>query len=318
MANDQHLARLKQSIAAWNQWRQNNPIRPDFVGADLAWLDLSTADLHDADLSWANLQNTVLSGADLGRAQLQEAILNGADLHSANLRLANLTAADLAGADLSFAQLFDTVLADVDLSTALGLESCLHFGPSILDHRTLERSCGLPLVFLRGCGLSEPVVTFAIALAGQQLPPSCFISYSSRDQIFVNRLYSDLQTMGVRCWLACEDADSASKWRIGVDQPLRWGERLVVVLSEHSLRSSWIEQEIEAIFLREGEEHQLLIHALRIDDDMTQTAMGWPAQLYSSRNVIDFRGWSDRAGHYAQGLERLVWQLSKEGSGVRG
>ncbi len=31
MANEEHLARLKQGVAVWNQWRNAYPeIRPDF------------------------------------------------------------------------------------------------------------------------------------------------------------------------------------------------------------------------------------------------------------------------------------------------
>ena len=36
MANDEHVALLKQGVAAWNAWRDENPdIRPDLSGADL-------------------------------------------------------------------------------------------------------------------------------------------------------------------------------------------------------------------------------------------------------------------------------------------
>jgi hypothetical protein len=36
MANDEHVALLKQGVAAWNAWRRDNPdVRPDFSGADL-------------------------------------------------------------------------------------------------------------------------------------------------------------------------------------------------------------------------------------------------------------------------------------------
>ena len=36
MANEEHLARLKQGVAAWNQWRRAHPeIQPDLDGAPL-------------------------------------------------------------------------------------------------------------------------------------------------------------------------------------------------------------------------------------------------------------------------------------------
>ncbi|UFP95127.1 toll/interleukin-1 receptor domain-containing protein [Gloeobacter morelensis] len=309
MANEQHLARLKQSIPTWNQWRQRTGIRPDFTGADLSWLDLGGADLRDADLSWANFHKSVLARANLAGALLREANLDGANLRGANLRLANLTAAVLGTMDLEGARLFDTVLADVDLGEVQNLENCVHDGPSVLDHRTLEKSGKVPVVFLRGCGLSEPLIAFAPTLSSQALPPSCFISHVSRDRAFVERLSRDLQTMGVRCWRACEESHGRAKRRIGIDQPLRRGERLLVVLSEDSLQSGWIEQEVEAVFLRENEEKHEIIHALRVDGGMGQTAMGWPAMLYSSRSIVDFRGWNEKPVHYAEGLERLVCQL---------
>jgi hypothetical protein len=33
----------------------------------------------------------------------------------------------------------------------------------------------------------------------------CFISYSSKDDEFANRIHADLQNSGVRCWFAPHD-----------------------------------------------------------------------------------------------------------------
>jgi hypothetical protein len=41
MANDEHVALLKQGVAAWIKWRDENPDdRPDLAGADLRETDL--------------------------------------------------------------------------------------------------------------------------------------------------------------------------------------------------------------------------------------------------------------------------------------
>jgi uncharacterized protein YjbI with pentapeptide repeats len=51
MANDEHIARLKKSVADWNAWRIENPnIRPDLSGADLTRTNLSGANLSEASL----------------------------------------------------------------------------------------------------------------------------------------------------------------------------------------------------------------------------------------------------------------------------
>jgi len=91
MANDTHLAVLKQGVAAWNQWRAAHAAaRPDFSSAslrslDLAKVDLSGADLRQADLRGAILSGAVLIGADLAGANFFKSVLDGADLFGANL-----------------------------------------------------------------------------------------------------------------------------------------------------------------------------------------------------------------------------------------
>ena len=56
MANEEHLAILKQGAEAWNKWRLENPtIRPDLIKAGLNWADFIKANFSRADLGEANL-----------------------------------------------------------------------------------------------------------------------------------------------------------------------------------------------------------------------------------------------------------------------
>jgi hypothetical protein len=49
MANEEHLARLKQGVTVWNRWRDTNyDIQSDLRGADLAGADLSGTDFTRA------------------------------------------------------------------------------------------------------------------------------------------------------------------------------------------------------------------------------------------------------------------------------
>jgi uncharacterized protein YjbI with pentapeptide repeats len=90
MANEGHVARLRQGVNVWNAWREKKPnIRPN-----LSKVDLSRADLNEADLSGANLSEAGLIGANLS------AVLRGADLNEVNLSWADLRRAVL-HADLS-------------------------------------------------------------------------------------------------------------------------------------------------------------------------------------------------------------------------
>jgi hypothetical protein len=74
MANDEHVALLKQGVAAWNAWRDENPdIYPNLREANLNDANLDGANLTEADLDGANLYWANLSGANLYWAKLYHA-----------------------------------------------------------------------------------------------------------------------------------------------------------------------------------------------------------------------------------------------------
>jgi uncharacterized protein YjbI with pentapeptide repeats len=101
MANDEHVALLKQGVAAWNTWRrENRNVRPDLRQADLRGRNLRNANLSGADLRGAILRNAKLGQASLNSANLYNAILVKADLTGAKLKEAMLRRADLSGAIL--------------------------------------------------------------------------------------------------------------------------------------------------------------------------------------------------------------------------
>jgi hypothetical protein len=81
VANDEHLAGLRQGTAVWNEWGERNPI----IVPDLQNADLREAYLSAANLSEANLRAATLDRANLGKANLIEANLTGAYLAGANL-----------------------------------------------------------------------------------------------------------------------------------------------------------------------------------------------------------------------------------------
>ncbi|MEL7035874.1 MAG: pentapeptide repeat-containing protein [Cyanobacteria bacterium J06592_8] len=116
MANNQHLAQLKQGVEMWNQWRANNlEVKPDLRGADLSGADLNGVNLWMADLWSADLWGADLRGADLSDSNLWRADLRGANLEDANLTGAYLWRTDLRGADLTRVSLMGTNLSEADL-----------------------------------------------------------------------------------------------------------------------------------------------------------------------------------------------------------
>jgi uncharacterized protein YjbI with pentapeptide repeats len=119
VADDEHLALLRQGTAVWNEWRKRNRgIVPDLRGADLRDAKLRRANLRDAKLNGADLSGANLNEADLCEADLSRAILKAADLFRANMELAVLTAADLTDAFLEMAELHKANLTGADLAGA--------------------------------------------------------------------------------------------------------------------------------------------------------------------------------------------------------
>lgn len=269
MANSEHLKILKQGVEAWNEWRSENiHLRPDLNDANLDGARLSGANLGgtalvNANLSGANLIGAFLGAANLGLADFSGADLSGADLSHADLTNANLddaslnntylaganfTDADLTNADFTHAHLSFTVFADSDLSEVKGLETVIHRAPSSIGVDTLYKSAGMiPEVFLRGCGVPDDFIAFIPSHFGVQQAIqfySCFISYSTRDEEFARRLYSRMRDEKLRVWFAPEEMKGGQKLYEQIERAIQLHDRLLLVLSESSMRSEWVVTEI--------------------------------------------------------------------------
>jgi uncharacterized protein YjbI with pentapeptide repeats len=266
----------------------------DLRGADLSFADLKKAelprgDLREATLLRADLREAVLSGADLRDAHFRDAKLAGTDLRWANLGAtdlrevvfsehgfgeadfsgANLRGADFSGTDrgafLDFARFDGADLREADLrrATLTGVAmGCVsrHRGPSVLDHRTLLDFGELPSRFLRGCGVPEQLITYLPSLLNAAMQfYSCFISYSTKDQEFADRLHADLQNRGVRCWFAPRDIHGGKKVHEQIDRAIQLHDRLLLILSEASMESEWVKTEIEKARKREVRENRRML-----------------------------------------------------------
>ena len=348
MANEEHLTIFKQGVDTWNQWREENPdIYPDLSNANLynAYLrgvDFSKTNLSNAEISEASLLIGDLRGANLKSAQLLGAILTGTNLQGANLCDANLSGAHLRGAnlngailrkadiagadlygvnltgvDLHQAQVGWTRFVDVDLSVVKGLDTVIHEGPSSIGIDTIIRSHGdISEIFLRNAGVPSSIIEQIPALVGSLKPIdyySCFISYSSKDQAFTERLYADLQSKGVRCWFAPEDLKVGDKIRPRIDESIRLHDKLMLVLSQHSITSQWVEQEVEAALSRESKENRTVLFPIRLDKAVMEIEGGWSALIRNTRNIGDFTRWKNHDA-YQKAFNRLLRDLQAEPS----
>ncbi|MFI5117348.1 MAG: toll/interleukin-1 receptor domain-containing protein [Terriglobales bacterium] len=361
MANPEHLKILKQGVDQWNKWREEHPdVAPDLReanlrGADLSAAYLAKADLRQADLNearlgeaalrqallfnanlqgaefrWADLGGALLWGANLHGAYLRETRLTatelrGADLTGADLGGASLIGAELSGADFTHATAWETIFADLDLSVAKGLETIKHYAPSTLGIDTIYKSRGrIPEAFLRGCGVPDEFIAYIGSMVGRPIEfYSCFISYSTKDQEFAERLHADLQGKGVRCWFAPEEMKGGRKLHEQIDEAIRLHDKLLLILSKDSMSSEWVKTEIAKARKREVKEGKRVLFPVRLvefdvlrdwecfDGDTGKDS----AREIREYFIPDFSNWKDHDS-YQTAFQRLVKDL-KSGSESR-
>ncbi|PYS52390.1 MAG: hypothetical protein DMF68_01875 [Acidobacteria bacterium] len=73
---------------------------------------------------------------------------------------------------------------------------------------------------------------------------SCFISYSHKDEEFAKKLYARMRGAGLRVWYAPEEIKGGQKLHKQIFNAIQVHDKLLLVLSEHSLQSEWVMTEI--------------------------------------------------------------------------
>jgi len=287
-------------------------------GANLGVTNLSDADLPGAILSAANLRMASLSRANLVRTHLR-----GANLRDASLIAATFDRAEVAGADFAGAYVGMTTFANTDLSEVVGLEGIHHLAPSMIVIDTIYASKGrIPHVFLRGAGVPESFIDYMASLAGTGIEfYSLFISYSTSDQEFSVRLHSDLQKEGVRCWFAPHDIHGGKKIHEQIDEAIRLHDKLLLILSPHSMESEWVKTEISKARKREVNEGRRVLFPIRLcsfealrdwecfDADTGKDS----AREIREYFIPDFSNWKDHDA-YRIAFDRLLKDLQGKGN----
>lgn len=75
---------------------------------------------------------------------------------------------------------------------------------------------------------------------------SVFISYSSKDRAFVNRIVHTLEEMGIYCWQAPGHIPAGSSYAKEIPKAIRECEVFLLFLSANSQASIWVEKETDS------------------------------------------------------------------------
>ena len=283
--------------------------------ADLSQADLGQADLRRVDLSGANLSRANLSGANLSRANLSGSDLKGADLGGAYLAETDLRQADLIKSSFLKTVVLDTIFGNSDLSQAIGLEDVEHYGPSSISTDAFSLSKGkIPEAFLRGCGLSdweiEEVKIYNPDLSNEeinkilykmydlratqalQISP-LFISYSHGDSQFADKIGDCLTEKGIRYWRDIHEM-KAGRLEKQISRAIQLNPTVLLILSEHSLKSDWVEHEVRTARGLEKDMGRDVLCPIALDDSWKSSP--WPKRVMEQileYNILDFSAWEE-------------------------
>lgn len=289
--------------------------------------NLQRISLRETHLDWPDFWKVDLREADLLGARLEGAAFWESDLRGADLWRANLIECYLGETNLANARFGRTVLSLIDLRQPNELDLVRHDAPSTIGVDTLRRSQGqIPEPFLKGCGLSDWEIK-AAKLYDSELPEderraissevlrlqgeqpiqvnSLFISYSHADSAFVEKLEAQLDKRGIRNWRDVHGM-KAGRMETQIDRAIRLNPTVLLVLSEHSVESDWVEWETAKARDLEKETGRDVLCPVALDQ--AWKTCSWPGVLrrqIEDYHILDFSAWQDAATFERQ-LRKLI------------
>jgi hypothetical protein len=82
----------------------------------------------------------------------------------------------------------------------------------------------------------------------------------------------------------------------------------MIVLSDESVKSRWVEREVNAAFEREERDKRLVLFPIRIDEAVMEASQPWAADIRRTRHIGDFRNWHQHPA-YRTAFDRLLRDL---------
>jgi hypothetical protein len=127
-----------------------------------------------------------------------------------------------------------------------------------------------------------------------------FLSYSSKDKIWVNRLKEALQNQGLKVWLDHDQIRPGELFAGVLERGLEESKAVALIVSPESMESGWVEEEyarVLSLVQHKQQPLQLIPVILRKAEI--------PGFL-ASRQWVDFR----EESLFTQSLEQLIWGIT--------
>lgn len=129
-----------------------------------------------------------------------------------------------------------------------------------------------------------------------------------------------MQKEHLRAWYAPEDMQGGKKIQEQINDAIHLYERLLVVLSEESMKSKWVRREIRSAPKREAQEGKRILFPIRLvqfEDvekwESVYTDLGVDvAEELREYHIPDFSNWKDH-DKFEAAFARLLRDLKAEG-----
>ena len=153
----------------------------------------------------------------------------------------------------------------------------------------------------------------AIASAGaredrQDEFASCFLSYTTQDRAFAEKLYDDLTKVGVRCWMDAKDLRAGQRIDDLIGRAVRQHDKSLLILSTPALNSPWVRKELQIALEQERTRGRSSIFPLSLDSAVFE-AQDPVFESLRERLILDFSKWRDES-QYRKAFSHLVRDLA--------
>lgn len=150
----------------------------------------------------------------------------------------------------------------------------------------------------------QPIVA---ELATERHGKSVFISHSSRDKPFAEKLYGKLQEAGHTPWLDKFDL-YAGDLQKQIRPTVKTSDIFLIVLSENSLASDWVEAELDWARARERESGKDMLCPVALDEAWHEKMEDVLWRQLKRVYVLDFSSWKTKKfdepfGRLVRGIE---------------
>ncbi len=221
----------------------------------------------------ANLEETNFTGVNLEKANFTRANLEKAKLEKANLKGAIFTDASLFGVKIIGADLSNTTPSKDELiGQILGIDLTDRIKDSIYKAPSAEYS-------------------------GDIKKSSIFISYCYKDRVFARRLAKDLQNEGIKVWIDEGEILVGDSLLKKIKEAIDEVDYLGVVLTPDSVKSEWVQVEVEIAMNQEIDGKRVKVLPLLAKE------CDQPNYLKRKKRA-DLRG-----DKYVEGLEEVLRRL---------